>query len=297
MGDDGVALSIDANSSLVMSVDSFIEGTHFTEPMGYQSVGWKSLVAALSDIIAMGVEPSFFSMSLGIPSYFTEKYFNDFLSGLSEASKAYGVQLIGGDVAKSPNFFVSQNVGGYGLKQKIKTLDGLKKGDVLFTNAQLGEAALGFEFFQREVHESEFAGAFLFPQIDLDFARWLRTLEYVTCLTDISDGIWSELSLLAKKNSCRIQAEEMSVNASFSQGCEKIGLNPEVVMLEGGEEYGLLWAIEPEKVPEFLKICQLRFKFRPQMVGQVMGAEIEGRERVSYPKKEVVKSLRPYRHF
>ncbi|HVJ90016.1 MAG TPA: AIR synthase related protein, partial [Labilithrix sp.] len=57
IGDDAAVLAPVA-SSLVWTVDAQVEGTHFRlDWLGWSDVGWRSFMAASSDLAAMGATP------------------------------------------------------------------------------------------------------------------------------------------------------------------------------------------------------------------------------------------------
>ncbi|MGB8522325.1 MAG: AIR synthase related protein, partial [Candidatus Acidiferrales bacterium] len=69
-----------ANHDGVLSCDAFLEGVHFlakTHPP--DSVGFKSLVRATSDLAAMGATPRFFLLTLAIPASRTGTWLDGFL--------------------------------------------------------------------------------------------------------------------------------------------------------------------------------------------------------------------------
>jgi len=98
-GDDGVSIpAAGGQDHLVLSTDSFCDGTHFDSSVEWSSVGWKALVGALSDIVAMGAQPSFYMLNLILPKNFTAH--KELLAGLHKATKEYNVNLVGGDVTR-----------------------------------------------------------------------------------------------------------------------------------------------------------------------------------------------------
>ncbi len=302
-GDDSVEMPLDGfNESLVLSTDSFVEGTHFNHEVGYETVGWKSLVSSLSDIYAMGVQPSFYTLNLIIPKHFKEKYFDEFLEGLLKASNEYNVKIVGGDIAKGPCFIAAFQVGGYSRKGQIKSLKGVSKGDVLFTNANLGYAKLGFEDFKAEDFDSIYTKAFLRPELNKSLSTWLGSLNEVTAMTDVSDGLVREINTMLNGRSLKFQLDELTWSKDFEKACKKRKLDPEKTILEGGEEYGLLWAIKTDGIEDFLKQYKLKFKVAPFMLGNFVqssaaepGQEVS--DRIIYHNKGVFSDLNLFSHF
>ena len=69
IGDDAAILSSGGKKEWVLSCDAFLEGVHFlTDTHPADSVGFKSLVRAASDLAAMGATPRFFLLTLAIPA-------------------------------------------------------------------------------------------------------------------------------------------------------------------------------------------------------------------------------------
>lgn len=69
IGDDAAILAPSGRSEWVLTCDAFLEGVHFlakTHPP--DSVGYKSLARATSDLAAMGATPRFFLLTLALPA-------------------------------------------------------------------------------------------------------------------------------------------------------------------------------------------------------------------------------------
>lgn len=295
-GDDAYTVpSYNSNELLVQSTDSFVEGTHFTKDMGFFSIGWKSLVSSLSDVYAMGAFPSFYSLNLIIPKDFSESDLEVFLNGLSEASESHNVKLLGGDVTRGGSFCVIIQASGFQRKENIKTNSGSKKGDVLLTNAELGHALLGLQQFQAQKRDTEFTKAFLLPELNKKLGPWLSIIDAVTSLTDISDGLHKELQNLCKMNACSVMVESIPLTPAFKESCEELGLDPEVTALQGGEDYGLLWTVEPSHLQEFLKRYYMKFKTQPYVMGRVGGDVFK--KQISYENQSLIESIKPFEHF
>jgi thiamine-monophosphate kinase len=58
MGDDAAVLLPPSGQQLVMSLDTLIAGVHFPQQTAAYDIGYKALAVNLSDLAAMGAEPS-----------------------------------------------------------------------------------------------------------------------------------------------------------------------------------------------------------------------------------------------
>ena len=93
IGDDAALFRSQVGQQTILSCDWFLEGTHFLrDKHPPDSVGWKCLARALSDIAAMGATPRFFLLALALPAARTGAWFNSFLGGMGRAARRMGLR-------------------------------------------------------------------------------------------------------------------------------------------------------------------------------------------------------------
>jgi thiamine-monophosphate kinase len=298
-GDDSVVTpSAGPGEVLVSSSDSFVEAVHFEKTMGMFSVGWKSLVSALSDIFAMGATPTYYMLNLIIPPGLTDAEFETFLEGQLKAAKTYNVNLVGGDVSSGPCFCIVIQACGYQNKSLVKSNSGFSKGDVILTDAHLGHALLGYKEFLKGRTDSIYLKRFLFPELSKTLGPWLGGLKEVTSITDISDGLYKELSNMCRMKSLKVLLESVNFDSDFDRTCKGLSLEPLRVALEGGEEYELLWTVKPENLTNFLTKYQMKHKKTAQVLGRIGGAlPNEFKNGVFYENQDLIESIKPFEHF
>src|SRR5436190_24316623 len=108
IGDDCAVLRLKRGQELLVTTDFSLEGTHFRrEWHPADSVGHRCLARGLSDIAAMGGEPTAAFLSLALPSKLQQKWVDEFLRGLLRLAKRYKVTLAGGDIAESKSGIVA----------------------------------------------------------------------------------------------------------------------------------------------------------------------------------------------
>ena len=295
-GDDGVVIPApSAQDQLILSTDSFCDGTHFDSSIEWGSVGWKALVGSLSDIVAMGAQPSFFMLNLILPNSFSNH--KELLSGLYKVAQKYNVSLLGGDVARGESLALSITVGGYQTQSQLKKNSGLGPGDKVFTNAPLGYSLLGFEQHKVGIRNSDFVKNFLYPETPVELGLWLSQNIGVTSLRDISDGFLSELRQL--NGDISVEVFKPKFEDSFVYECRKLGLEPEEVFLKGGEDYRLLWSVKEDTFETFIKEYSEVFGALPILVGKVR-EEFNSNNglRVVYESNQsLTDSIIPFEHF
>ena len=104
IGDDAAVLQCPAGFEVLITTDFSLEGVHFRrEWHPPDSVGHRCLARGLSDIAAMGGEPTAAFLSLALPGDLPQSWVDRFLTGLLRLAKQFDVQLAGGDTAGSPD--------------------------------------------------------------------------------------------------------------------------------------------------------------------------------------------------
>src|SRR5260370_41083741 len=98
IGDDAALFRPQTGRQTILSCDWFLEGTHFLrDKHPPDSVGWKCLARALSDVAAMGGKPRCFLLSFALPASLTGRWLDEFLLGLRRASAKFQCPLARAD--------------------------------------------------------------------------------------------------------------------------------------------------------------------------------------------------------
>ena len=187
IGDDAAILSPAAHTDWVLSCDTFLEGVHFrlkTHPP--DSVGYKALARASSDLAAMGATPRFFLLTLALPAARTGAWLNTFLKGMARAASELGITIIGGDTTRSRTVFISITVLGEIAPGRALTRSGARPGDIIYVSGKLGRAQLGLELVlrghARDRRMRALVQPHLYPKIRIELGAWLaqRTHRHIS---------------------------------------------------------------------------------------------------------------------
>ena len=189
IGDDCAVIA--ANSKLLISTDTSVSGVHFLKSMPAESIAYRSVATALSDIAAMGGNPVAFNLSLVMPS-FNAEWMKAFRKGLQKISKEYKFPLIGGDLAKGP-LQISVTVLGKPEK-KILLRSNAQPGDILCLSDVIGHGYIGFKEYKKSGLVNNKTKPYLFPSAQITYGRVISNL--ASSAIDISDGIIQDLSHL-----------------------------------------------------------------------------------------------------
>jgi thiamine-monophosphate kinase len=233
IGDDCAVIA--ANSKLLISTDTSVSGVHFLKSMPAESIAYRSVATALSDIAAMGGNPVAFNLSLVMPN-FNAEWMKAFRKGLQKISKEYKFPLIGGDLAKGP-LQISVTVLGKPEK-KILLRSNAQPGDILCLSDAIGHGYIGFKEYKKSGLVNNKTKPYLFPSAQITYGRVISNL--ASSAIDISDGIIQDLSHLISSSGvgCDLDLDKVPLaTKKYVRQC-----------LEFGDDYQLLYTVPPKKL-------------------------------------------------
>ena len=243
--------------------DAFLDGIHFhaaTYPP--DSVGFKSLARATSDLAAVGASPRFFLLTLALPAGRTGDWLDGFLRGMAHASRACGIRLAGGDTSKTNKISISITVVGEIRRGLALTRSGARSGHRIYVSGRLGRAALGLELMnrlrrgakaKRTAELARLLKPHLYPSIRVELGSWLAENRVASAMMDLSDGLSTDLNRLCKASrvGARLDAAEVpcvKIPAAASRALRGRRLDPLRLALDGGEDYELLFTVPPQNL-------------------------------------------------
>ena len=257
IGDDSAILSPRGRNDWVLSCDAFLEGVHFlARAHPPDSVGYKSLVRAASDLVAMGASPRYFLMTLALPMSRIGTWLDGFLAGMARAARYLGVRLVGGDTTKSHSVSISITVLGEVSRGRALNRSGARPGDLIYVTGKLGRAELGLELVRRNLARraglQDVLQQHLYPRIPVKLGEWLARNQLATAMMDISDGLSTDLARLcsASRVGARIEADQLpcvAVPANLFRAATRPKFSALQLALHGGDDYGLVFTVPPRR--------------------------------------------------
>lgn len=261
VGDDAAVID-PHGKQVVMTTDYLLEGVHFDliyHPLKH--LGYKIIMANLSDVYAMNARPTQVTVSIGISARFTVESLKELYEGILLACRQHGVDLVGGDTTSSVTGMVL-SVTALGLvdSDKVVYRNGGKPGDLLCVSGDLGSAYMGLLLLEREKKVFD-ANPHAQPQLegyDYILERYLKPearkqvidmLENANILPsamiDVSDGLSSELLHICNQSGtgCKVFYDRIPIDAMVLKIATEMNMDPMVAALNGGEDYELLFAV------------------------------------------------------
>ena len=294
IGDDAAVLRLHPDRDVVFTTDMLVEGVHFNRDWsGPQDIGWKALVANLSDIAAMNAQPTSAVVAIGVPKNTPVAWIKDVYRGFRRASARYGAPIVGGDTVRSPQgIVISIAMLGEVKRNHAMLRSGARPGDVIIVSGKLGSCAAAlaavknpggvknvraplFRKFHRPV-----------PRFDI-LERLRKSRVQLTSMIDISDGLVSELHHLATASSVRCVIDPLLV--PFSSALQTYARRQKQSVIEwalhSGEEYELLMTCSPRHLRALWNIDDLT----------IIGTVVRGRGVVDLSGGELIP--RGFKHF
>jgi thiamine-monophosphate kinase len=246
VGDD-VAVVPGPSGSMLLAADAVVAGVHCDlDLVGLDDMGWKAMVANVSDVAAVGGRPCYALVTVAGPLATLD--FELLYDGLLAASAAYECPIVGGDLSTSGTLVLSVSIVGDGGGDDPPPVlrSGARPGDTLFVTGPLGSSAAGLALL-RAGHDSDAPDLVLShrrPRARLDEGTAARVAG-ASAMIDVSDGLSSDLRHIAEASGVGVVLDRVPV----AIGVSRVSDEPEALALGGGEDYELLFsAPDPGRV-------------------------------------------------
>jgi len=333
IGDDAAVIRQRAGLDTVVTADLLVEGIDFDLerfPFSPRDLGHKALAVSLSDVAAMGARPRFCLLAVGLPeSRWRGRFLSEFYAGVRALAARHGVQIIGGDISRTPERVVVDSVViGEARRGRAVMRSGARPGDQLFVTGALGGAAAGLRLLERAAGVPQGEGPDdrrktaeaarpnraqtrggrsgcgftraerrlvlrqTRPEPRVEWGLLLAGRGLATAMIDLSDGLSSDLAHLCRESGvgARVKAESLPVDAGLKASTpDDASL---ALALDGGEDFELLFTVSARDAARL-----------PPEVGGVpatrVGEITSGRGRVSLVRGGRARPLRPggFEHF
>lgn len=258
IGDDCAVVKV-KKKYFLFTIDSMVEGVHFDIKlgMGWEEVGYKSVVRAISDISAMGGIPEYILVALSLKKGFKKQDFDSVFYGLKKAIKEYKVLLIGGDITTSKIFSITVSVIGSSIRKPVLR-SGAKVGDDIYLSGYTGLASAGLKILKEKIDFPEkdfFVNALLKPTARINLG--LELSKYATSMIDISDGLVGDLMhiLEESRKGAILEKSLLPVHKAF----KKTQFSEDEIenfILNGGDDYELLFTVNNKNYKRIMDISK-----------------------------------------
>lgn len=275
IGDDAAVLAFD-EEQIVVTNDVLIEGIHFD--LAYvplKHLGYKAAIVNFSDVYAMNAHPKQLVVSIAVSNRFTTPMLQELYAGIRQACDNYKVDLVGGDTSSSrTGMFLSLTAIGSAKKEEIVYRNTANEGDYICVSGDLGAAYAGLHLLKRENELFQADPSFqpvlegydyilqrqLKPEARADVIRYLNQKAIIpTSMIDVSDGLSSEILHICNDSGkgCKIFENKIPIAPETESMADELGIDSTICALNGGEDYELLFTVNPEDYQKLTAEAQI----------------------------------------
>lgn len=247
IGDDAAVL--DPAGPLVWTVDAQVEGTHFRRDwVSWEDIGWRSFMAAASDLAAMAAAPVAALSSL-VLSDLTDDELAQLADGQAAAAREVGAPIVGGNLARGTETSITTTLLGSVWKPVLRK--GARPGDRVWLAGPVGRAAAGLAAISAGLPGLESCKrAWRRPHARME----ARAVKDATAALDVSDGLARDAGHLAEASGVVVVLDAAAlVDTVLAEAATVLGRDALDLALGGGEDYALL-ATSPTPLEGFAEI-------------------------------------------
>jgi len=240
-----------AGECVVLKCDMLVARTDVPPGMSWKMASRKAVGMCVSDFAAKGARPTAFMVSVGIPKGTSEGRVVELASGLVEASREWGVRLVGGDTSEADDLIIDCVM--VGFAKEIVRRKGARPGEYVVTTGTFGRTSAGLKIlmegakagprFRKEAISSVFAPR---PRLDLGLA----ISRYLSSSIDSSDGLAISLHTISEISGVGVRLTEVPYEKGLEEFASLNSYSAEELALYGGEEYEIVGTVGKGRIRE-----------------------------------------------
>jgi len=236
---------------LVVKVDTFVESTDLPPQMKLEDAARKSIVSCVSDFASKGVKPIFGIVSLTIPGKLSRSCIENLAKGFQGAAREFGLKILGGDTNEGKELVITFSL--FGTTKKIVRRSGAKTDHVIITSGSFGYTGAGLSILLKNKKSSKkfrakAKNAVFKPKCRLLFG--LKNQKHFSSSMDSSDGLSTTLNEMSKQSKKKFVITRMPSDNDILEFATSNKLNPNDLVLNGGEEYEIVATASKSNLPK-----------------------------------------------
>ena len=246
----------DKSKKLVVSVDTYIDKSHFFDFKDPDLVIKKILRSSISDLICKGVKPKYYFISgSGNKKTFTKSNLKRISQSLKQEQKKFGIHISGGDTVFSNK--LSFTIISVGFSSNIIFRNKAKLNDDIYVTGNLGDSYMGLKILKKKVSLKKdlnkyFLNKYYLPELHINLTK--KLFNFANSSIDISDGLFADLDKLINKQ--KLSYKIKMSNIPISKNLKKIILSKKLQKIDfvsKGDDYQILFTSSKKKVQNHQK--------------------------------------------
>jgi len=261
----------DKKNKLVVSVDTYIEGTHFLDFRKPDLVIKKIIRSSLSDLVCKGVQPKYYFISgSGNKKTFSKSNLLKINKSLNQEQNKYKILLSGGDTVFSNK--LSFTVTSIGFAKDIIYRNKAKINDDIYVSGNLGDSFLGLLVLKNRIKLNDalgkyFIDQYFMPNIQLKLVDQIK--KFANTSIDISDGLLADMEKLinCQKLSYKIDLKKIPISNNLKKLLNLKKLS-KIKYISNGDDYQVLFTASKNK-SRIIKMISSRCRIKLTKIGSI----------------------------
>jgi thiamine-monophosphate kinase len=261
----------DKKNKLVVSVDTYNEGTHFLDFRKPDLVIKKIIRSSISDLICKGVQPKYYFISgSGNKKTFSKSNLLKINKSLNQEQNKYKILLSGGDTVFSNK--LSFTVTSIGFAKDIIYRNKAKINDDIYVSGNLGDSFLGLLVLKNRIKLNDalgkyFIDQYFMPNIQLKLVDQIK--KFANTSIDISDGLLADMEKLinCQKLSYKIDLKKIPISNNLKKLLNLKKLS-KIKYISNGDDYQVLFTASKNK-SRIIKMISSRCRIKLTKIGSI----------------------------
>ena len=259
IGDDTASILPRPGYELLVTCDCLVDGQHFlSDRITPLDLGRRAMVVNISDIGAMGGQPLYGLVSLGLKTDMPVADVENMYRGFALELNPFGASIIGGNITKTKDAtFIDITLIGEIEQGKLMLRSTAREGDAIMVTGYPGQAAAGLHVLLRSqsrkvIREHPLVRAYNTPSHRAREGQAIARSGYATAMIDTSDGFLGDLGHICQDSGvgAALIKEKLPISDDLRQAAVERKLDPYELFLQDSDDYELIITGAPKNVAQ-----------------------------------------------
>ncbi len=249
IGDDTASFRPRQGYEQLVTCDCLVEGRHYLPDfITPQELGRRAMAMNLSDIGAMGGQPLYALVSLGLKADMPVSDVEDIYHGFMMELNPFRASIIGGNITKTMDAtFIDITLIGEVEQDKLMRRSTARVGDKILVTGYPGQAAAGLKLMLRskptkDIQSHPLVRAFNSPSHRVKEGQAVANSKLASAMIDTSDGFLGDLGHICQESGvgALLIQEKFPISEDLKQTALQLKLDPYELFLQDSDDYELI---------------------------------------------------------
>ncbi len=259
IGDDTASFRPRQGYEQLVTCDCLVEGRHYLPDfITPQNLGRRAITMNLSDIGAMGGQPLYALVSLGLKADMPVSDVEDIYHGFMMELNPFRASIIGGNITKTMDAtFIDITLIGEVEQDKLMRRSTARVGDKILVTGFPGQAAAGLKLMLRskptkDIQKHPLVHASNSPSHRVKEGQAVANSKLASAMIDTSDGFLGDLGHICQESGvgALLIQEKFPISEDLKQTALQLKLDPYELFLQDSDDYELIITCSPEHVDQ-----------------------------------------------